>query len=130
MLLKSFKKFKHSCKLVRVLGKEHHRVLHYLEMHGQLPSLNVELFDTSGKLSHLLLFLLAEFEERLKAAGKALPQHEKADHSKVIFSDAEHITAFTQDNRRKLRKSKRPYKKPITTQTQTNFTPVCPPKDT
>ena len=99
-------------------------------MHGQLPSLNVELFDTSGKLSHLLLFLLAEFEERLKAAGKALPQHEKADHSKVIFSDAEHITAFTQDNRRKLRKSKRPYKKPTTTQTQTNSTPVCPPQDT
>ena len=99
-------------------------------MHGQLPSLNVESFDTSGKLSHLLLFLLAQFEERLTGVGKTLPQHEKADHSKVLFSDAEHITAFTQDNRRKPRKSKKPYKKPTTTQTQTNLTPVYPPKDT
>ena len=40
---------------------EHHRVLQYLESHGQYPGLDVEACDTEGKLSHLLLFLLAQF---------------------------------------------------------------------
>ena len=60
----------------------------------------MELFDASGKLSQLLLFLLAQFEVRLAVVGQSLHQIEEVDHTQVLFADAEHITAFTKENRR------------------------------
>ena len=72
----------------------------------------MDLFDASGKLSHLLLFLLARFEGHLGAEGRPLPQFKDIDRLQVRLSDAEHITAFTQERQRMSKKKRVPRQSP------------------
>ena len=104
LLLAKFKKFKGTCKLVRSMKKEQHRVMAYLESHARLDAQCVQEFDDSGTLSHLLLLFLARFETELKADKKQLPPEERGEPSELEEDDAERQTAFSQQQKRAQRK--------------------------
>ena len=99
--MSKFKKYKETCDVVRSLGKEHHRVSKFLSSHNRLDATRIGTFDDTGTLSHLLLLLLAKFEDE---CGKLPPF--KVERPYLEETDAERRTAFSQEQRRNSRQQK------------------------
>ena len=102
-LMTKFKKYKQTCKLIKSMEKEHHRVSAYLGDNARWNPLQAERFDETGILSQLLILLLAQFETELKEEGKTLPPEETKDHLELSENDAERQTAFSQEQFRRAK---------------------------
>ena len=62
-LLNKFKRFKEACALIRAQNKEFHQIIGYLTKHSRVDPSVLSRFDDSATLSHLLMIILAKFEE-------------------------------------------------------------------
>ena len=74
-LMSKFKCFKAACSLIRAQKKEHHQIIEYTSqsIRGWLDPSGFSRFDDTGTLSHLLMLLLAKFEEERKIEGEICP---------------------------------------------------------
>ena len=82
--------------MIKSMGKEPHRVTAYLNDHARINPLQIEKFDETGTLSHLLILYLAQFEKEMKNLEKTLPPQEIHPQSELSENDAERQTAFSQ----------------------------------
>ena len=99
-LMTRFKKSKASCKLIRSMGKEQHRVKQNLVENKRWNPKSFEEYEESGCLSHLLFLLMIEFEEELSEAGKMMPPVKPRTVHSLVETDAERQTEFSQELRR------------------------------
>ena len=60
-IFSAFKPFRATCRVVRELKRDHHRILTYLKRHNRLGNWDLHQVDQAGKLSHLVLLCLATF---------------------------------------------------------------------
>ena len=99
----AFKPFRATYKIVREMKKDHHRILSYLKTHNRLGSWHLQRLDAAGKLSHLVLLCLANFEVDLRKRLQKLPAPTALPEMQPPATDAELITDFRQEQWRNAR---------------------------
>ena len=95
--------------MIRSAGKETQRVLRYLYQHRQINPSQMARHDRKGTLSHWLLLRLAFFEEALVQNKQKLPplaDPRPAKPNQPKLTDAEAITAFSQEQRCRIKREK------------------------
>ena len=102
-ILSAFKPFRTTCKIVRELKKDHHRILSYLKTHNRLGNWDLQRLDEAGKLSHLVLLCLSNFEVDLRKRLQKLPAPTALPEIQPPATDAELITDFRQEQWRNAR---------------------------
>ena len=102
-IFSAFKPFRATCRVVRELKRDHHRILTYLKVHNRLGNWDLHQVDQAGKLSHLVLLCLATFEEDLRKKLQQLPTPTALPEMKPPSTDAELITDFRQERYRAAR---------------------------
>ena len=102
-IFSAFKSFRATCRIVRELKRDHHRILTYLKTHNRLGNWDLQQVDQTGKLSHLVLLCLATFEVDLRKKLQQLPTPTALPEMQPPTTDAELITDFRQERWRAAR---------------------------
>ena len=106
-LMRSFRAFPASRRIVKDLGKDHNRILGYLREVGQWRNIDYIRFDSNGTLSHLLLLSLADFEVSLRSQGRKLPAPQGLQMLALPTTDTELIASLSLERHREVRSKKR-----------------------
>ena len=99
----AFKPFRATYKIVREMKKDHHRILSYLKTHNRLGNLDLKRLEEAGKLSHLVLLCLANFDVDLRKRLQKLPAPTALPEIQPPATDAKLITDFRQEQWRNAR---------------------------
>ena len=102
-ILSAFKPFRATCRIVRDMKRDHHRILSYLKIHNRLGNWDLKRLDEAGKLSHMVLLCLANFEDVLRKKLQQLPAPKALPETQPPATDAGLITDFRQEQWRNAR---------------------------